>query len=232
MDDPGCAPFYLSRDSHLPMDPMEMSCFDIRAHATSSRRAHDTKVASTKRSRASRSGNTAPSPPHISLPAFNAGAYWIASAQGNKRSRLYSMQQLKDGRNQHDDDALLDRHLHHSTCLNLSPDATTSDADLWILPDFDDWALSDESTPSSPPPQQQQAQASAAASSQITGYWAPLVRRAVVSNRERLRRRLEGDGWDFVGGRYGEVKERGETGEELVDEEFDVVVLPVLRATC
>lgn len=71
------------------------------------------------------------------------------------------------------------------------------------------------------------------------GTWMPLVKRAVNSNRERLRRRLEGDGWDFVGGKYGEdgtaLKEEADASadsEESVDEEFDVVVLPVTRVAC
>lgn len=59
---------------------------------------------------------------------------------------------------------------------------------------------------------------------------------------ERLRRRLEGDGWDFVGGRHGEVEVPSEMELEVpenafgtcsrimmrtecIDEEFDVVVL-------
>jgi len=55
-----------------------------------------------------------------------------------------------------------------------------------------------------------------------------LVERAVSSNRERLRKRLEGDGWEFVGGRYGEVLEEGmetDGSEGSVDEEFDGVVV-------
>jgi hypothetical protein len=59
---------------------------------------------------------------------------------------------------------------------------------------------------------------------------------------ERLHRRLEGDGWDFVGGRYGEVELQSEMDlkapgntfgtcshlmmrTECIDEEFDVVVV-------
>lgn len=118
--------------------------------------------------------------------------------------------------------------LHQSTCLNLSMATAdnTSDADLWILPDFDDWEAEADA-------QQQQP-----ASKRKEGEWAPLLRRAAKSNLERLRARLEGDGWAFVGGKYGEdekaIKEAAmmSEGEESVDEEFDVVVLPVVRASC
>jgi hypothetical protein len=58
---------------------------------------------------------------------------------------------------------------------------------------------------------------------------APRISRAVHSNRERLRRRLEGDGWEFVGGRYADVVEEEESrASSTVDEEFDVVVLGVV----
>lgn len=112
--------------------------------------------------------------------------------------------------------------LHQSTCLNLNlASDDNTDSDLWILPDFDDW------------------EADAESQKQVTtnqGQWAPLLRRAAKSNLERLRARLEGDGWDFVGGKYGEdekaLKEAASQDEESVDEEFDVVVLPVIRASC
>lgn len=107
--------------------------------------------------------------------------------------------------------------LHQSTCLNLNMANTDStESDLWILPDFDDWELENETT------------------QQTTIKREGLLRRAASSNRERLRARLEGDGWDFVGGKYGEeekaiqFQEALSRGEESVDEEFDVVVLPVL----
>jgi hypothetical protein len=113
--------------------------------------------------------------------------------------------------------------LHQSTCLNLnlaSDDSTESD--LWILPDFDDWEL-DSDIPSP------------AATKGNAGEWAPLLHRAASSNRERLRARLEGDGWDFVGGKYGEeeagLQEAIGQSQESVDEEFDVVVLPT-RVRC
>ncbi|KAF2681261.1 hypothetical protein K458DRAFT_392051 [Lentithecium fluviatile CBS 122367] len=120
--------------------------------------------------------------------------------------------------------------IHQSTCLNLNLTTTPSDSDLWILPDFDEWEADTES------PQQE-------ASPMRNGQLAPLLARAVNSNRERLRRRLEGDGWDFVGGKYGEdgklLKDldvdmgMGSGSEESVDEEFDVVVLPrVVEVAC
>lgn len=96
------------------------------------------------------------------------------------------------------------------------------------MPDFDEWEVHNDSQ------QQDHLQ-----TTKKQGAWAPLVKRAASSNRERLRRRLEGDGWDFVGGKYGEddaaLKEAAETSEasqESVDEEFDVVVLPMVRVAC
>ncbi|KAF2110472.1 hypothetical protein BDV96DRAFT_202495 [Lophiotrema nucula] len=96
---------------------------------------------------------------------------------GIKRSRLPSQKQAQ-------------MELHQSTCLNLS-NIDNNESDLWILPDFDEWELPD-------------AEASQNASTKRNSDWAPLLERAANSNRERLRRRLEGDGWDFVGGKYGE----------------------------
>ncbi|KAJ4374371.1 hypothetical protein N0V83_003112 [Neocucurbitaria cava] len=137
----------------------------------------------------------------ISLGRNSTPPSWLP--QTNKRSRMQRTQQME---------------LHQSTCLNLTTASDDSaEADLWILPDFDDWELD---TDQAAPVKQQ-------------SEWAPLLRRAAKSNLERLRARLEGDGWDFVGGKYEEDKkalqEAASHGEESVDEEFDVVVLPVAQ---
>jgi hypothetical protein len=113
--------------------------------------------------------------------------------------------------------------IHQSTCLNLNMASDdNTEADLWILPDFDDWELDSEAPQQSVRKRQNE--------------WGPLLRRAVSSNRERLRARLEGDGWDFVGGKYGEdektLQEATSQTEESVDDEFDVVVLPVVHISC
>lgn len=104
--------------------------------------------------------------------------------------------------------------------MNLnSASADTTESDLWILPDFDDWEL-DAETPRKEPSQAE---------------LGTLLRRAASSNRERLRARLEGDGWDFVGGKYGEdekVRMQEVDVGGVVDEEFDVVVLPVVKVSC
>ncbi len=115
--------------------------------------------------------------------------------------------------------------LHQSTCLNLNmASQENSESDLWILPDFDDWAYDTANF-----------QKPASRSTQSTTEWAPFLRRAANSNLERLRARLEGDGWAFVGGKYEEEKkvlqEEASLSEESVDEEFDVVVLPTLRVS-
>jgi hypothetical protein len=113
--------------------------------------------------------------------------------------------------------------LHTSVCLNLNSASNAATSDLWILPDFEDWSAEMEQSQLLP------------LKRGGDGTWAPLLQRAASSNRERLRRRLEGDGWDFVGGRYGEdenVYAAGSvSGEESVDEEFDVVVLDVVAVS-
>jgi hypothetical protein len=144
------------------------------------------------------------SPLSIKLTRSTACASWLPQT---KRNRLQNHQM----------------ELHQSTCLNLNMASNNStESDLWILPDFDDWELDNESTQRQPPKR--------------TSAWAPLLRRAANSNRERLRARLEGDGWDFVGGKYREddntLQEAATDSQESVDDEFDVVVLPVTRISC
>ncbi|KAG9189900.1 hypothetical protein G6011_06768 [Alternaria panax] len=130
--------------------------------------------------------------------------------------------------------------IHQSTCLNLNMAASgeSSESDLWILPELDDWEEGEETETES-----SQGTLSPSASQSSTApeptaeggtregqnKWAGVFRRAANSNLERLRTRLEGDGWDFVGGRYGDetknLGNEGREGEESLDEEFDVVVL-------
>jgi hypothetical protein len=126
--------------------------------------------------------------------------------------------------------------------LNLTtPTGETSESDLWILPDFDEWEFENDSS--------EQESKRGDEDEEAQGTSTSLLQRAVQSNRERLRRRLEGDGWDFVGGRYGEGSRNVEMAlgmsmmmgceegggelkseeEESVDEEFDVVILPVIE---
>jgi hypothetical protein len=123
--------------------------------------------------------------------------------------------------------------LHQSTCLNLNT-SDNSDSDLWILPDFEDWEYDDASPLTHPRDQKARINIEAGQDRQSAlseqNEWIPFVQRAASSNRERLRRRLEGDGWDFVGGKYGHTNmedwpDTGSASEESVDEEFDVVVL-------
>ncbi|KAL6703089.1 hypothetical protein ACN47E_010226 [Coniothyrium glycines] len=111
--------------------------------------------------------------------------------------------------------------IHQSTCLNLNMAADDStESDLWILPDFDDWELGDDSfVPLRP---------------QRKG--APFLRRAAKSNLDWLRAHFEGVGWAFLCGKYDEDKqvlqEEAGQSEENVDEEFDVVVLPAVQVSC
>ena len=83
-----------------------------------------------------------------------------------------------------------------------------SESSLWTLPGFDD----DTTT--------------AQISAKTENRWSRLLQKAALSNRDRHRARLEGDGWAFVGGRYSdELHELSDESGESVDEEFDVVVL-------
>jgi hypothetical protein len=154
--------------------------------------------------RKSTADSTPSSPLSIRIARSAATPSWLSQS---RRTRLWAHQ----------------TELHQSTCLNLnmaSDDNTESN--LWILPDFDDWELDSEAF-------QQTA-------TKKDGEWAPLLHRAASSNRERLRARLEGDGWDFVGGKYGEdekvMQEAVSQSEGSVDEEFDVVVLPMVHISC
>lgn len=147
----------------------------------------------------------------IALRSDSTPSSWLPSSS---RKRLHNHQYQHSQRIE----------IHQSTCLNLNMAADgNTESDLWILPDFDDWELAEEKV--APQPRMG------------TGNWAPLLRRAAKSNLERLRTRLEGDGWAFVGGKYEEDKkalqeEASSQSEESVDEEFDVVVLPAMRQPC
>lgn len=144
--------------------------------------------------------------------------YRVAQA-APKRSRLHlPVMPVQD---QKDQQAHLC--LRGSTCSVLQASISTPDPDFWILPDFEDWEDWELETDGS-------------ASAQHESSWGekrsvPLLERAVRSNQERLKRRLEGDGWDFVGGKHGEDGKLSNSvaearAQESVDEEFDFVVLP------
>ncbi|KAF1951745.1 hypothetical protein CC80DRAFT_192995 [Byssothecium circinans] len=191
-----------------PSRALDLSSAHPRTSSIPAKRLQDTP--SGKRKGSATDGCS--TPPQISFAPLNGRAYRIAQ-KASKRSRL----QLQNDQAQPD--------LHQSTCLNLNVAGApgNDESELWILPDFDEWEVeADVSQPETPRGKGSE--------------WAPLVERAVNSNRERLRRRLEGDGWDFVCGRYGEdgkmLKEMADAGEESVDEEFDVVVLPMLQVSC
>lgn len=202
-----------TRDDHglsdtifdMPSRGLDMSSADIRAASIPAKRAQEAK---SKRKGTSDSDDYAQ--PTISLSRYNARGYWITT-KPNKRNRLPAQKDCQ-------------MEMHQSTCLNLNINGpgNSTESDLWILPDFEEWELDREMSPQQPVRKE--------------GEWAPLLARAVNSNRERLRRRLEGDGWDFIGGRYGEdgkIPHEFDAGsEESVDEEFDVVVLPLVSVSC
>ncbi|KAF2192132.1 hypothetical protein K469DRAFT_694282 [Zopfia rhizophila CBS 207.26] len=182
----------------LPVSALAPDSADIPAASIPSKLFQKAKSGAAKRKGA---GSDDICRPGILLGTKNERNYWTA-AKGGKRGRVENQKAAEI-------------ELHQSTCLNLNG-SDNNEAELWILPDFEEWELDTES--------------SKQPSMRREGEWAPLVQRAVNSNRERLRRRLEGDGWDFVGGKYGEGEVAHETqsvSEESVDEEFDVVILEV-----
>lgn len=193
----------------LPARALDLSSADIRAPSLSSKRYQDAKTSCSSKRKGTHDSE------HIySRPSIFPPGYWSAP-KGGKRTRLDGQKVLKNE---------LRMELHQSTCLNLNlAGSDDSTSDLWILPDFEEWEADAEG------PEE------VGTKRRKDGDWAPLVERAVNSNRERLRRRLEGDGWDFVGGRYGEdanaVSDKDTASEESVDEEFDVVVLPVVEVS-
>jgi hypothetical protein len=117
--------------------------------------------------------------------------------------------------------------IHASTCLNLNAASEeSSESDLWILPELDDWeenepetetpALSHSSSSSS----SLSASLSSPASACVENKWAAVLRRAADSNLQRLRTRMEGEGWDFV-----KPANHDDDEDAGVDEDFDCVVL-------
>ena len=131
--------------------------------------------------------------------------------------------------------------IHASTCLNLNMAASgeASESDLWILPELDDWEEGDEddadtetgSSQGTLSPSASQSSTAPQPPAQGQNKWAAVFQRAANSNLERLRTRLEGDGWDFVGGSFADetktLQNAASAGqdEESLDDEFDVVVL-------
>jgi hypothetical protein len=183
----------------LPASALEASVYDLRAVSVPSKRILKSKLSKWT---AAKQKALAPSYDFLSkIPnQHDDRTFWVTT-NGSKRCRIQTKRSKEI-------------ELHQSTCLNLD---STSESELWILPDFEEWELDSESA--------EQLSAPSA-----TDEWGTLIARAVDSNRDRLRRRLEGDGWDFVGGKYGEDGESLEAedmSEGSVDEEFDVVVLQV-----
>ncbi|KAI4643893.1 uncharacterized protein J4E79_011165 [Alternaria viburni] len=149
----------------------------------------------------------------ISLHRENAPPTWLPApnptSPTNKRSALARRQQGQQGMN-----------IHASTCVNLNASAEeeSSEADLWILPELDDWEEDETETDSSTiltPSSSAELDAPRPAAGGMENKWAGVLRRAANSNLERLRTRMEGEGWDFV-------KPDEEDLDE--DEEFDVVI--------
>ncbi|EUC41057.1 hypothetical protein COCMIDRAFT_107157 [Bipolaris oryzae ATCC 44560] len=144
--------------------------------------------------------------------------------------------------------------MHQSVCLNLTPpcETTTSESELWILPELDDCnahpaasstsssSTSSSSSPSSSPKTSPRPSIPLMVSGekQISLFLSHATK--AKSQFEQLRTRLlqgDYDGWDlFVARCSPESKDRPRNknyhGEERVDEEFDLVVLSTVRASC
>ncbi|RMZ72159.1 serine-type endopeptidase [Pyrenophora seminiperda CCB06] len=122
--------------------------------------------------------------------------------------------------------------IHHSTCLNLNAGAQDGiGSDIWILPELEDWEVDEKaSTPARSDPFPLSACAAVK-----QGDWSSLLHRTANSNFERLRHRLETDGWDFIHGRFSNSSKSSQMNasatqsEESIDDEFDVVVLTASR---
>jgi hypothetical protein len=153
----------------------------------------------------------------ISLNRANAPPTWLpASKPHNSSGPLARRQQ---GIN-----------IHATTCLNLNQSTDErSESDLWILPELDDWeedADTETETPILTPSSSAElhaptSPAAATGRPAAENKWAGVLRRAANSNLERLRNRLEGEGWDFV-----KPATSYHDHEDLdLDDEFDVVVL-------
>ena len=109
-----------------------------------------------------------------------------------------------------------DLHISLSRSANIaSSSAHMSESGLWTVPGFDDEEPNPTPTPLQAKPENR---------------WSRMLQSAASSNRARHRARLEGEGWSFIGERYGEDEEV--ESEESVDEEFDVVVLPRESVGC
>ncbi|KAJ5064318.1 hypothetical protein J3E72DRAFT_193950 [Bipolaris maydis] len=143
--------------------------------------------------------------------------------------------------------------MHQSVCLNLTPpcETTTSESELWILPELDDCNANPSASSTSSSSTASSSSSSSATTSarpstplviggekQISLFLSHATK--AKSHFEQLRTRLiqgDYDGWDlFVARCNPESKDRPRNkhyhGEERVDEEFDLVVLSTVRASC
>lgn len=143
--------------------------------------------------------------------------------------------------------------MHQSVCLNLTPpcETTTSESELWILPELDDCNANPSASSTSSSSTSCSSSSSSATTSprpstplvvsgekQISLFLSHATK--AKSHFEQLRTRLiqgDYDGWDlFVARCSPESKDRPRNkhyhGEERVDEEFDLVVLSAVRASC
>jgi hypothetical protein len=155
----------------------------------------------------------------ISLNRANAPPTWLPASKPHNGSRPLARRQ--QGIN-----------IHATTCLNLNQSTDErSESDLWILPELDDWeedadADTETETPILTPSSSAElhaptSPAAATGRPAAENKWAGVLRRAANSNLERLRNRLEGEGWDFV----KPVTTYHDHEDLHLDDEFDVVVL-------
>ncbi|RAR01154.1 hypothetical protein DDE82_006726 [Stemphylium lycopersici] len=143
--------------------------------------------------------------------------------------------------------------VHQSVLLNFTAGSeNNTESEMWMLPELDDWeadsdtegssssssssssSLQYSSSPATPTQQSTQQQPDLSTDKE----WSTFLHRAAKSNLERLRARLEAEGWDFAGARFagqshGVQQQAPCQSEDRLDEEFDVVVvLSAIEAGC
>ncbi|USP82304.1 hypothetical protein yc1106_09578 [Curvularia clavata] len=133
--------------------------------------------------------------------------------------------------------------IHQSVCLNLTPPcakASTADSELWIMPELDDCESGSSSSASSTPSRCSSSSSSPPAR-QYSFALSDATKAKAKFHLDQLRARLvqaDCDAWDFFMARCNDDKRRNEAlqhkhqSEERLDEEFDLVVLSAVPASC
>jgi hypothetical protein len=134
--------------------------------------------------------------------------------------------------------------IHQSVCLNLTAPcdkAGTTESELWIMPELDDCESDVSSSASSTP---SRSSSSSPPARQYSISLSDATKAKAKFHLDQLRARLvqaDYDAWDFFMARCNDEKRRNEAlqalqhkhqSEERLDEEFDLVVLSAVPASC